>query len=86
MSLNILDEGSAALRLEFDVARAVHQRGFLAVLRIAIVAWWDRPRLPPDLPARLRADMGLPPDRRPTYWPEPSDNPQVPPPMWRPGL
>lgn len=86
MSLNALDEGSAALRLESHVAKAVHHSGFRAVLRVAIVAWWNRPRLPEDLPARLRADMGLPPDTRPTYWPEPSANPQVPPPMWRPGL
>lgn len=86
MSYDALSEGSAALRLEFHVVRAVQQRGLLAVLRVAVVAWWNRPRLPHDLSPRLRADMGLPPDTRPSYWPEPSDNPQVPPPIWRPGL
>lgn len=82
----ILDEGSIRLRLDLHVTRAVHQRGLFAVLRVAFVAWFNRPRLPDDLPARLRADMGLPPDTRPAYWPEPSENPQVPPPLWRPGL
>jgi hypothetical protein len=86
MSYDLLKEGSVALRLEFYVTRAVHQRGLLAVLRLVVVAWFNRPRIPDDLPARLRADMGLPPDTRPVFWPEPSDNPQVPLPMWRPGL
>lgn len=88
MSYNALNEGSVVLRLEFSIADAVHQRGLFSVLRAAIAAWWNRPRIgrAADLPARLRADIGLPPDTRPTYWPEPSANPQVPPPMWRPGL
>lgn len=86
MSFNALDEGSVSLRLDHHVTKAVHWNGLLPVLRVAIAAWWNRPRLPPDLSDRMRADMGLPPDPRPRYWPEPSDNPQVPPPMWRPGL
>ncbi|UJW85169.1 hypothetical protein [Devosia sp. SL43] len=86
MSLYALDEGNASLRLESHVTKAVHHHGVWPVLRVVILAWWNRPRLPPDLSPRLRADMGLPPDTRPTYWPEPSANPQVPPPMWRPGL
>jgi hypothetical protein len=83
---NALNEGSVALRLDFQVVKAVHYRGFLQVLRVAVVAWWNRPRLPPDLPARLREDMGLPPDDREPYWPKPSSDPLIPPPIWRPGL
>ena len=86
MTLNALDEGSPALRFDHHITAAVHQRGFFVVLGVAIAARWNRPRLPEDIPPRLRADMGLPPDTRPVYWPEPSNNPQVPPPMWRPGL
>lgn len=82
MSYDAPDEGSVSLRLETYVARAVHSRGLLPVLRVALAAWWNRPRLPADLPARLRADMGLPPDNQSRFWPEPSDNPQVPLPMW----
>lgn len=80
---NALDEGSALLRLEFQVARAVHQRGFLQVLRIAAAAWWNRPRIPPDMPARLRADMGLPPAPRSKFWPEPDDCSPLPVTMWK---
>jgi len=86
MIYNALNGGSAALQPEFYIAKAVHQRGLYPVLRLAIAAWWSRPRLPADLPARLRADMGLPPDTRPVFWPEPSDNPQVPLIAWRPGM
>jgi hypothetical protein len=85
MSYDLLREGSVALRLDFYVTRAVYQRGLFTVLRLAVVAWWNRPSLD-DLSPRLRADMGLPPDTRPVFWPEPSANPQVPPPMWRPGM
>ena len=86
MSYNALNEGSVVLRLEFSIADAVHQRGLSPVLRAAIAAWWNRPGRPDDLPARLRADVGLPPDIRPAFWPEPSANPQIPPPLWRPGM
>jgi hypothetical protein len=86
MTFNALDEGSAALRPDFHIIRAVQQRGLVPVLRVAVAAWWNRPRLPADLSPRLRADMGLPPDRRPVYWPEQSDNPQVPPPLWWPAM
>ena len=86
MSYNTLPEGSIVLRLEFSIADAVHQRGLLSVIGTAISAWWNRPRVPADLPAYLRADVGLPPDTRPAFWPEPSVSPQVPPPLWRPGL
>lgn len=86
MTFNALDGSSAALRPEFHIAKAVHQRGLFPVLRVAIAAWWNRPRLPADLSARLRADMGLPPDTSPVPWPAPSDNPQVPLIAWRPGM
>lgn len=86
MSNDHLNGPSLVLRLEFSIEDAVQQRGLVSVLVTAISAWWNLPRLPPDLPARLREDMGLPPDTRPSYWPEPSANPQVPPPVWRPGM
>lgn len=88
MTYDALNQRSVVLRLEFSIADAVHQRGLLPVLRAAIAAWWNRPRalVPADLPPRLWADIGLPPDTRPTYWPEPSANPQIPPPLWRPGM
>ena len=84
MSYDALDGGSLLLRRH--ITRAVQQRGLFAVLRVAFSVWIRGSEIPPDMPARLRADAGLPPDTRPVYWPEPSDHPQVPPPMWRPGL
>lgn len=88
MSYNALNEGSVVLRLEFSIADAVHQRGLFAVLQAAIAAWWSRPRIARviDLPARLRADVGLPPADGFDQWLQPGDSPQVPPPLWRPGL
>lgn len=68
MYLNAHDEGSGLLRLEFHVAKALHQNGFLAVLRVVIIAWWNRPHIPSDLPARLRADMGLPLETESMFW------------------
>ena len=59
MSYNVPAEGNIVLRLEFSIADAVHQRGLLSVLGTAISAWWNRPRLPSNLPAYLRADVGL---------------------------
>lgn len=86
MSYQTLPEGSVVLRLEFSIADAVHQRGLFTVLAAAISAWWNRPRLPTRLPARLRADVGLPPEIGFDQWLETSANPQVPPPLWRPGM
>ena len=68
MSNAPLSEGSIVLRLEFSIADAVQQRGLLSVLGAAIAAWWNRPRLPQDLPANLRADIGLPPSDGPQLW------------------
>jgi hypothetical protein len=81
---NALDEGSAMLRLDFEVAKAVHLRGFASVLRVALVAWWNRPRIPRDLPVRLRVDMGLPPAPKSMFWPELEDYWPLPVPMWKP--
>ena len=86
MSLDVHEDGSVLLRLEFYAMRAVHQRGLGAVLRVVFAAWWNRPRIPTDLSPRLRADMGLPPDTARKFWPEPSDRPMVPLILWRPGL
>ena len=68
MSQNTLPEGSIVLRLEFSIADAVYQRGLLSVLSAAIAAWWNRPRLPQNLPEHLRADIGLPPSHDPQLW------------------
>ena len=89
MSYNTLPEGSVVLRLEFSIADAVYQRGLLSVLGSAISAWWNRPRMPAHLPSYLRADIGLSPVAHTAHWldiPVPSANPQVPPPLWRPGM
>jgi len=68
MSNAPLPEGSVVLRLEFSIADAVQQRGLLSVLGTAIAAWWNRPRLPQNLPNHLRADIGLPLDHGPLLW------------------
>ena len=86
MSFKTLPEGSVVLRLEFSIADAVHQRGLLSVLLTAIGAWWNRPRLPADLPASLRADLGLPPSASPAHWLDVPAHIQVPPPLRRPGM
>ena len=85
MSYDALSERSVSLRLDFNVVQAVQRRGLPAVLRVALVAWWNRPRLPADLSPRLRAAMGLPPPPSSAFWPEPVEGPLVLPP-WRPGL
>jgi len=86
MSFNALDEGSSLLRLEFYARNVVHHRGLFAVLRVVATAWWNRPRIPPNLTARQREDMGLPPARHRPFWPEPSEDPVVPLMVWRMGL
>ena len=86
MSYNSLPQGSIVLRLEFSIADAVHQRGLLAVIGAAIGAWWNRPRLPPHLPAHLRADLGLPADSTPAHWLDISANKGIPAPLRRPGM
>ena len=78
MSYNSLSEGSVVLRLEFSIADAVHQRGLLSVIGTAIAAWWSRPRMPADLPANLRADIGLPPEHAPLMWYSVPSAPVVP--------
>ena len=79
---NALNE-DVALRLEFQVTKAVPLRGRGQVLRVALVAWWNRPRIPRDMPARLRADMGLPPAPKSMFWPEPDDYWPLPVPIWK---
>jgi hypothetical protein len=86
MSYNTLPEGSIVLRLEFSIADAVHQRGLLSVLGSAISAWWNRPRLPSNLPAYLRADLGLPPETQPAHWLEIPSRLGIPDPLRRPGM
>ena len=73
MSFDALINDSAVLRHERHVTKAVQHNGLFAVLRVALVAWWNRPRLPPGLSDRLRADMGLPPAPKSMFWPEPGD-------------
>ena len=86
MSYNILPEGSVVLRLEFSIADAVHQRGLLAVLGTAISAWWNRPRLPENLPAYLRADIGLSPVASAAHWLDIQSSRTMPDPLRRPGM
>ncbi|WP_375449827.1 hypothetical protein [uncultured Devosia sp.] len=85
-----LNPRSVTLRLEFSIADAVAQRGLVPVLLAAIRAWWSRPRLPPNLPASLRADLGLPPDPSSlVYWMDIPVNPHAvatPDPLRRPGI
>lgn len=86
MSYNSLPEGSIVLRLEFSIADAVHQRGLLSVLGAAISAWWNRPRLPANLPGSLRADVGLPPEQLPVHWLDVPGHSGIPDPLRRPGM
>jgi hypothetical protein len=86
MSYNTLPEGSIVLRLEFSIADAVHQRGLLSVIGTAISAWWNRPRLPSELPAYLRADVGLPPVAEPVHWLDAPSRQGIPDPLRRPGM
>jgi hypothetical protein len=86
MSYNTLPEGSIVLRLEFSIADAVHQRGLLSVIGTAISAWWNRPRLPAELPAYLRADVGLPPVALPIHWLDVPGRSGIPDPLRRPGM
>ncbi len=85
MSYSTLDQGSVVLRLEYSIADAVHQRGLLAVIGAALLAWWNRPRIPSDLPAYLRADIGLPPVETESHWINIPVNPARTP-LWRPGM
>lgn len=82
MSFTALDESS--LMLHRHVSKAVHQRGLFAVLQVVFLAWLNRPRIPPDMPARLRADMGLPPAPPSLFALQPTDDGSIPLPMWRP--
>ncbi len=86
MSHSTLREGSIVLRLEFSIADAVHQRGLLAVVGAAIHAWWNRPRLPANLPAYLREDVGLPPHANAAHWTDIRVGSGIPDPLRRPGM
>lgn len=69
MSGNAPYEGSVLLRLEFSIADAVHQRGLLPVLAAALRAWWAlRPRDYSEVPAHLRADLGIPEPPESAHW------------------
>ena len=86
MSYDSLPLGSVVLRLEFSIADAVHQRGLVSVLAAAIAAWWNRPRLPSDLPPNLRADVGLLPDVSSRHWYDVDARSGIPDPLRRPGM
>ena len=90
MTYEALDQRSVVLRLEFSIADAVAQRGLFPVLLAAIRAWWARPRLPPNLPAYLRADVGLSRvDADIVYWMDIPIHPHsvnAPDPLRRPGM
>lgn len=86
MTYDTLEERSVVLRLEFSIADAVYERGLLPVLGTAIGAWWNRPRLPADLPANLRADVGLPPEASSARWYDVESRSGIPDPLRRPGM
>jgi hypothetical protein len=86
MSYNSHREGSLVLRLEFSIADAVHQRGLLAVVGAALAAWWNRPQLPSNLPAHLRADIGLLPEADAAHWLDIDGNRDTPAALRRPGM
>jgi len=83
MTYDALNPRSVTLRLEFSIADAVAQRGLLPVLLAALRAWWSRPRLPPNLPAYLREDVGLPAEA--VHWLDLPTSPNAVA-LWRPGL
>ncbi|NGP17363.1 hypothetical protein [Devosia aurantiaca] len=69
MSSNVLSEASVVLRLEFSIADAVRQRGLVPVVLAAIQAWWAQSQTRHiDVPASLRADVGLDPAAVPAHW------------------
>ena len=86
MTYEALPERSVVLRLEFSIADAVHQRGLLPVLATAVAAWWNRPRLPADLPAALRADIGLPPLPSTAHWLDIGHQSTIPAALRRPAM
>ncbi len=89
MIYDALNQRSVTLRLEFSIADAVAQRGLFPVLFAAVRAWWKRPRLPPNLPAYLRVDVGLPKEDHSVYWMDIPINPHAvatPDPLRRPGM
>jgi hypothetical protein len=86
MTYNTLPEGSVVLRLEFSIADAVHQRGLAAVLGAAIAAWWNRPRVPSDLPDDLRSDVGLPSRANAAHWTDIPMRSGIPDPLRRPSM
>ncbi len=86
MTFDTRHEAGIVLRLEFSIADAVHQRGLLAVLGAAIRAWWTRPRMPQNLPAHLRHDIGLLPDATPPHWHDVLARDPIPSALRRPGM
>lgn len=69
MSSNVLDGRGVVLRLEFSIADAVRQRGLVPVIGAAVRAWWAlRPINYSQVPAYLRADVGLPPAEDAAHW------------------
>ena len=69
MSSNVMSEASVVLRLEFSIADAVRQRGLVPVMLAAIGAWWaQQSRHYSEVPAGLRADVGLDPAATPAHW------------------
>ncbi len=62
MTMNVLNEGSVVLRLEFSIADAVRERGLVKVVVAAVRAWWaQRPVSYAEVPHYLRDDVGAPP-------------------------
>ncbi|HTN63467.1 MAG TPA: hypothetical protein VL147_18260 [Devosia sp.] len=55
-----MTNSSAPVLPQYLVADAVERVGLLPVLAMALKSWWNRPRLPQELPAALRLDIGMP--------------------------
>jgi hypothetical protein len=81
-----VQELGIVLRLEFSIADAVHQRGLPAVLGTAILAWLKGPPKLPEIPAHLRADLGLLPDEGSPQWYDLPASRVIPDPLRRPGM
>ncbi|GLQ53014.1 hypothetical protein [Devosia nitrariae] len=70
MTLENANPRSLALRATdgWSISEGVpERRNALETLRAVLSSWLWRPRRPPDVPAYLRADLGLPPVEEMTW-------------------
>lgn len=70
MTLQNAKQRSLALRAtdSWSISEGVPERGnALKEQLAALLSWLRRPKRPPDVPAYLRADLGLPPVKEMTW-------------------